>query len=106
MTISRLEGCPKCKGFLMLEKDAHGFYEQCLQCGYSHDLPKVGKPNVKQAEHKEEVGASWCASLNGSNDIPQSMSQSPEYYNLQTIPANNNLRSILNYLREMRWGEP
>jgi len=106
MTISGLEGCPKCKGFLMLEKDTHGLYEQCLQCGYTHDLPKADKPSVKQVEHKEEVAASWGASLNGSNDFPQTIPQPPEYYALQTIPASTNWRFILNYLHERHWGEP
>ena len=30
--------CPRCKGNVYLEKDTYGWYEQCLQCGYSRDL--------------------------------------------------------------------
>ncbi len=30
--------CPRCKGYVMLDRDIHGWYEQCLQCGYQRDL--------------------------------------------------------------------
>ncbi|MFC2013812.1 hypothetical protein ACFLU8_02900 [Chloroflexota bacterium] len=30
--------CPKCNGNIYLESDNYGCYEQCLQCGYSHDI--------------------------------------------------------------------
>jgi len=46
-----IEGCPRCKkGKLTLEKDWYGWYEYCLQCGYTRDLPdlpKFDKANVK-----------------------------------------------------------
>jgi DNA-directed RNA polymerase subunit M/transcription elongation factor TFIIS len=32
------KSCPRCKGVVYLEKDMYGWYEQCLQCGYSRDL--------------------------------------------------------------------
>jgi hypothetical protein len=32
------KNCPRCKGNVYLEKDMYGWYEQCLQCGYSRDL--------------------------------------------------------------------
>ncbi len=28
--------CPKCGGNIYLDKDHYGWYEQCLQCGYSY----------------------------------------------------------------------
>jgi len=34
----RFNKCPKCKGNIMLDKDQYGWYEQCLQCGYLHDM--------------------------------------------------------------------
>jgi len=40
--------CPKCGGNLYIEKDYHGWYEQCLQCAYIHDLPVI-------YEHKKPV---------------------------------------------------
>jgi hypothetical protein len=28
-----LKSCPKCSGDLFIEKDLHGWYRECLQCG-------------------------------------------------------------------------
>ena len=43
--------CPKCGGKIMIDKDMHGWYEQCLQCSYMKDLvavhPEVGKPKTE-----------------------------------------------------------
>ncbi len=39
MTI-KLKGCPKCKGDLYLVSDIYGRYVDCLQCGFSKDLPQ------------------------------------------------------------------
>ena len=33
--------CPRCGGNIFIDKDIHGWYEQCLQCGRSSDLPEV-----------------------------------------------------------------
>jgi DNA-directed RNA polymerase subunit M/transcription elongation factor TFIIS len=30
--------CPKCRGNMYTSGDYYGKYEQCLQCGYTHDL--------------------------------------------------------------------
>jgi hypothetical protein len=30
--------CPKCGGKILIEKDYHGWYEECLQCSYMRDL--------------------------------------------------------------------
>jgi hypothetical protein len=35
----KLHGCKKCQGTLILDKDEFGWYEECIQCGYSRDLP-------------------------------------------------------------------
>ncbi len=40
--------CPKCGGNLYIDKDYHGWYEQCLQCAYMHDLKVI-------YEHKKPV---------------------------------------------------
>ena len=34
----RLKSCPRCKGDILIDRDHLGWYEQCLQCGYQHDL--------------------------------------------------------------------
>jgi transposase len=33
--------CPKCGGNLYIDKDYHGWYEQCLQCAYMRDLKVI-----------------------------------------------------------------
>lgn len=30
--------CPRCKGDVRLDRDEYGWYEECLMCGYMHDL--------------------------------------------------------------------
>ena len=37
----RFKGCPKCGGDLFIDYDVNGWYEECLQCGYLHDLKTV-----------------------------------------------------------------
>jgi hypothetical protein len=34
----RLKSCPRCKGDIFIDRDHLGWYEQCIQCGYQHDL--------------------------------------------------------------------
>ena len=64
MRISPLGGCPKCKGFLMLEKDMHGLYQQCLQCGYVHELETIAWTDVRQAEEEINGEAPQYAAVN------------------------------------------
>lgn len=33
--------CPKCGGNLIIDRDYHGWYEQCLQCAFMHDLGTI-----------------------------------------------------------------
>ena len=37
----KLKGCPKCQGALYLASDMYGKYINCLQCGFTKDLPEV-----------------------------------------------------------------
>lgn len=35
----KLKSCPRCKkGDIALDRDHHGWYEYCIQCGYMRDL--------------------------------------------------------------------
>ncbi|MBI2906338.1 MAG: hypothetical protein HYX92_01640 [Chloroflexi bacterium] len=34
----KLKACVKCNGDVLVERDAYGWYEQCLQCGRLRDL--------------------------------------------------------------------
>jgi Zn ribbon nucleic-acid-binding protein len=51
--ISRLEQCPKCKGYVMLQRDSYGWYVECLQCGYTHDLLTFAEAEQRRIEEKE-----------------------------------------------------
>jgi len=45
--------CPKCGGNLYIDKDYHGWYEECLQCAYMKDLKVVYESKTQvQAEKK------------------------------------------------------
>lgn len=33
-----LKSCPKCHGDLYLDRDHHGPFRQCLQCGFLQDI--------------------------------------------------------------------
>jgi len=37
----RFKVCHRCKGNVLVDKDQHGWYEQCLQCAYMRDLKVI-----------------------------------------------------------------
>jgi len=39
----RLKSCPRCRGDVVTDRDLHGWYEQCLQCGYQLNLKSVAE---------------------------------------------------------------
>lgn len=43
-----IKRCPKCGGNVYLDEDQHGWFEHCLQCGYTCDLQ--GVLNVAERE--------------------------------------------------------
>ena len=45
--LNNQERCPKCGGNLYLDKDHYGWYEQCLQCGFTCDL-RLAYKNEKE----------------------------------------------------------
>jgi len=37
--------CPRCrKGEVFIDRDIYGWFENCLQCGYTRDLPDIASP--------------------------------------------------------------
>ena len=40
----------------MLQKDNYGLYEECLQCGYVHDLLTIAEAELKRAEEEKSEG--------------------------------------------------
>ncbi len=51
----KLKGCPKCQGSLYLATDMYGRYINCLQCGFTRDLPDTLTP----AKPVESAGAAY-----------------------------------------------
>jgi len=51
----KLKGCPRCGADLFFERDEYGYYEQCLQCGYLHDLNGMAELKKQPAEQKKEL---------------------------------------------------
>lgn len=56
-----LKGCPKCQGALYLARDMYGKYVNCLQCGFTKDVPELApgtasaepaKPEFRQPERR------------------------------------------------------
>jgi hypothetical protein len=52
--MSRFKSCPRCKGNLYVDRDIHGWYQGCIQCGYLKNLPNLPL-SYKQPE-KEQQG--------------------------------------------------
>jgi ribosomal protein S27AE len=52
----KFKKCPRCGGDLFMDSDMDGWYEQCLQCSYRHDLQPLtqlkGTP-IKDAKAAE-----------------------------------------------------
>jgi hypothetical protein len=48
----KIGSCPRCnKGEVFLDRDQYGWYECCLQCGYTRDLPDIAPvaPDVHES---------------------------------------------------------
>lgn len=55
--------CSKCGGNLYIDRDPYGWYEQCLQCGFTCDLKVVYKDGGKTVfAHLEKL------EFNGKDD--------------------------------------
>jgi hypothetical protein len=72
VAIPRLESCPKCEGQLLLERDNYGLYQQCLQCGYLHDLQTFTMLDNEEIEDEKELVGSRRVPVNkGMRDVSQ-----------------------------------
>ena len=55
MSVWKLRGCRHCGGDLFVAKDTDGYYEECLQCGYTRSLtPTQPQQTVKEGYRWEE----------------------------------------------------
>jgi hypothetical protein len=55
--------CLRCGGNLYLANDYYGWYEECLQCGFTCDLQVVYKDNKEAEFVRFEI-----SEINSSND--------------------------------------
>lgn len=37
----KMKRCPRCKGSVRIDRDHHGWYEECLCCGHHRDMKKI-----------------------------------------------------------------
>jgi hypothetical protein len=59
----KLKSCPKCKeGDVTSDRDLYGWYEYCIQCGYTRDLMRLEKipdaPSYSKNEDDRKVRSS------------------------------------------------
>ena len=53
-----LKCCPRCKGDIYVDKDTYGHFMECLQCGFTRDLPdRLEKVSAEAPERPEEAVA-------------------------------------------------
>ena len=50
----KFKSCPRCRGDLLIDHDYHGWYEQCLQCGYMGELKDITEFKKQPAERQKE----------------------------------------------------
>ena len=43
MVMWKFKNCPRCHGDIFIDKDLDGWYEQCLQCSYRHELKDIAE---------------------------------------------------------------
>jgi DNA-directed RNA polymerase subunit M/transcription elongation factor TFIIS len=56
LAVLSLNSCPRCQGDMVLDnKDQYGWYEQCLQCGYIHDLETIVQVDPQSVERRKKT---------------------------------------------------
>jgi Zn ribbon nucleic-acid-binding protein len=60
MVMWKFGSCPRCMGDVFLDTDEeHNWYEQCLQCGYRHELKSIEEfiqPSVENGKQQATAG--------------------------------------------------
>jgi hypothetical protein len=102
VAIPRLDSCPKCKGQLLLEKDNYGLYQQCLQCGYLHDLQAFPVIDEQRIEEEKEVVDPYRVTRRYSQDISQNTPRLFESSRSIALAKPLDLQLILDALRKRR----
>jgi hypothetical protein len=71
----RLKSCTRCNGDSFIEKDYYGWYERCLQCGYSKDMKMAytdKRGQIGTCKELTPVGATMAgtSSFSGHSEKP------------------------------------
>jgi type I restriction-modification system DNA methylase subunit len=52
----RQKSCPRCKkGDIGVDRDQYGWYEYCIQCGYTRDLVNIAEPEQERAVDEKKA---------------------------------------------------
>lgn len=46
--------CPRCKGIMLGESDAHGLYSSCLACGHVHETLMISPAELEEEQTVED----------------------------------------------------
>jgi hypothetical protein len=87
----------------MLEKDNYGLFQQCLHCGYLHDLEAFPVVDEQQTETDEEVAACQRSIEDASNNRPQNTTRLPQYSPKKAVTVDHDLELILSCLHKRHW---
>lgn len=56
MVMWKFRSCPRCGGDIFIDRDADGWYKECLQCGSLHHMPSTIKVHQHgKKKRKEEL---------------------------------------------------
>lgn len=50
----KFKGCSRCGGDLLIERGEYGWYVNCLQCGYEHDLKNIAELEAQNTAFDKE----------------------------------------------------
>jgi len=53
MAMWKLSKCPRCGGNIFIDIDIDGWFEECLQCSYRHDLESIADYEVRPSSKGE-----------------------------------------------------
>ena len=56
MVVWKFKSCPRCGGDMFVDRDHYSWYEQCLQCGYLHDMPSIVEVHQDGEERRGRKG--------------------------------------------------
>jgi len=50
-----LKACPRCGGDMFIDRGLNGWYQQCLQCSYQHELKDLAEFEEQPTEREKEL---------------------------------------------------